>query len=179
MAFDNDTFVVLHVPEPVASMVMDVRRRHRDKERMALPVEVPLTGSGGVGVFEADQDRETVFAKLDEIAASTEPMTAHFGPVLHWPPSLYVLSYEEPQPIAALHERLVASGIRFGPSPFPFVPHTTLRSREDATENEHDELMALKIPGEFSLDTLAVFELSPGGDERWVRLVHRVRLGGA
>lgn len=86
MAFDNDTFVVLDLLEPVASAVMDVRRRQRDEVRMALPVEVTMTGSSGVGVFAADQDRGIVFARLDEIAASTAPIVARFGPVLHWPP---------------------------------------------------------------------------------------------
>ena len=178
MAFDNDTFVVLDLPEPMASAVMDIRRRHRDEVRMALPVEVTMTGSSGVGVFDVDQDRETVFAKLDEIAASTAPITARFGPVLHWPPSLFVLSYAEEAPFRALHKRLATSGIRFGPTPFPFIPHTTLRSRVGATEEEREELLGLQILGEFRLETMSVYEGGPGGPA-WVRLLHRVSLGGA
>lgn len=178
MAFDNDTFVVLDLPEPFASAVMDVRRRHRDDVRIVLPVEVTMTGSSGVGVFAADQDRGTVFAKLDEIAASTAPIKAQFGAVLHWPPSLYVFSYEHVEPFHALHERLATSGIRFGPTPFPFTPHTTIRSREGANDEERDELLSLQIPGEFCLDTMSVYEGGPGGPQ-WVRLLHRVGLGRA
>lgn len=177
MPFDNDTFVVLDLPEPVASAVMDVRRRHRDEVRMALPAEVTLTGSSGVGVLEADQDRESVFAVLDEIAASTAPITARFGPVLHWPPSLFVFSYEDEEPIRALHGRIAASGMRFGPIPHPFTPHTTLRSREDPTDEECQDLLNLRIPGPFCLDTMSVYEGGPG-DPVWIRLLHRVRLSG-
>jgi 2'-5' RNA ligase len=178
MSFDNDTFVVLDLPEPFASSVMHVRRRHRDEVRMALPVEVTMTGSSGVGVFEPDQDRDTVFAFLDEIAASTAPITARFGPVLHWPPSLYVFSYADEAPLRALNGRLAGSGIRFGPTPFPFTPHTTIRSRDGATDAEREELMGLQIPGEFRLETMSVYEGGPGGP-LWGRLLHRVRLGGA
>lgn len=146
---------------------------------MAMPVEVTLTGSSGVGVLEADQDRESVFAVLDEIAASTAPITARFGPVLHWLPSLFVLSYEDEEPFRALHERIAASGIRFGPIAHPFTPHTTLRSREDPTDEERQDLLNLRrrIPGLFCLDTMSVYEGGPG-DPVWIRLLHRVRLSG-
>jgi 2'-5' RNA ligase len=176
MSFPHDTFIVLDVPEPLASAVMEVRRRHRDEVRMALPVEVTLTGSGGVGVLAADQDREVVFGIVDAIAASTAPIKTRFGPVLHWPPSLYVLSYATTEPLIALHERLATSGLRFGPIEHPFVPHTTLRSRPDATEAERRELLALRLSGDFAFGTLSVYEGGPGRP-LWVRLLHRVALG--
>ena len=143
---------------------------------MGLPAEVTMTGSSGVGVFAADQERGAAFATLDEIAASTTPIMARFGPVIHWPPSLYVFSYENEAPFRALHERLATSGIRFGPTPFPFTPHTTIRSREGASDEEREELLSLQIPGEFRLDTMSVYEGGPGGP-LWVRLLHRVGLG--
>jgi len=177
MAFDNDTFIVLDLPEWVASAVMDVRRRHRDEVEMVMPVEVTLTGSGGVGVLASDQDRASVFAVLDAIAASTAPIVAQFGPVLHWPPFLFVLRYTDEEPFRALHERFAASGLRFGPIPHPFTPHTTLRSRKDPTDEERQDLLDLRIPGKFRLDTISVYEGGFGGPV-WFRLLHRVPLSG-
>ena len=177
MTFENDTFIVLDLPEPYASAIMDVRVRHRDSVRMAMPVEVTITGSSGVGVFDREQDRATVFGVLDEIAKATAPITARFGPVIHWPPSLFVMSWEDEAPFRALHERLVRSPIRFGQSPFPFTPHTTLRSRPGITDDERTELMSFRAPGEITLDTMSVYEGGPG-DPVWVRLLHRIPLTG-
>lgn len=172
MTFENDTFIVLDLPEPYASAIMDVRLRHRDKVGMAMPVEVTITGSSGVGVFDREQDRATVFGVLDEIAKATAPITARFGPVIHWPPSLFVMSWEDEAPFCTLHERLVRSAIRFGQSPFPFTPHTTLRSRPGITDDERTELMSFRAPGEITLDTMSVYE-GGLGDPAWVRLLHQ------
>jgi 2'-5' RNA ligase len=187
MAFPNDTFVTLDLPKPFSSVVAEVRLRHRDVIRVTMPAHVTLTGSGGVGVFEAEQDRDEVFARIDEIAAATAPIDARFGPVLSWPP-FFVLSYEDEDPLRALHQRLAHCGIRFGPAKFPFVPHTTVCSRPGATDGERDELMDLWVPGEFRLDTMSVYEAGPAdgaADESsvwagpaWVRLLHRTRLTG-
>ena len=177
VTFENDTFIVLDLPEPYASAIMDVRVRHRDTVRMAMPVEVTIAGSGGVGVLEREQDRASVFGVLDEIAKETAPIDSRFGPVIHWPPSLFVMSWEDEAPFHALHERLVRSPIRFGQSPFPFNPHTTLRSRPGITDDEQTELMSFRAPGEITLLTMSVFEGGPG-DPVWVRLLHRVPLTG-
>lgn len=118
-----------------------------------------------------------MFAVLDEVAASTAPITTRFGPVLHWPPSLFVLRYEDEEPFRTLHERIAGSGIRFGPIPHPSTPHTTLRSREDPTDSERQDLLNLRIPGPFRLDTMSVYE-GGAGDPIWIRLLHRVRLSG-
>jgi hypothetical protein len=53
--FDWDTYIVLDIPEPVASKVIAAQRRHGDVFRSALPAEITLAGSGGVGCISPDQ----------------------------------------------------------------------------------------------------------------------------
>jgi hypothetical protein len=62
--FETNTYVVLDVPEPFASAVMGIRKRHRDEFRSSLPDEITVAGSNGVGELEPAQPSEDVFALL-------------------------------------------------------------------------------------------------------------------
>jgi hypothetical protein len=77
-------------------------------------------------------------------------------------------------PFRLLHERLNTSGIRFGPMPFPFNAHCTLRSRSPVSDEDAAELLALMMPGLFVLDSLSVYML----DGLPMTLLHRVSLTG-
>jgi hypothetical protein len=46
--FDADAYVVLDIPEPVASKVIAAREKYGDAFRSALPAEITVAGSGGV-----------------------------------------------------------------------------------------------------------------------------------
>lgn len=159
--FEHDTFVCLDLPEPKASEVLAIRRRHRDEFRSALPAEITVAGSSGNGPFEPGQDPARVFAVLEEIARTTAPIAVEFGPVLRFPGTdIFVLTLRDEAPLRALHERIATSGLRFHPTPFPFNAHCTLRSRSPVSEQAADELLRLHLPGEFVLDSLAVYTLA-------------------
>jgi 2'-5' RNA ligase len=160
MRFDADTYVVLDVPEPAASQVMAIRKRHRDEFRASLPVEITLIGSSGVGVFDAAQDPKAAFAALDAIAAETAPIQACFGSVLRFPNTdIFVFTLQDESPLRALHERIAKSGLSFTSSPFPFTPHCTLRSRSPVSDEDVAELLSLQVPESFVLDTMSVYML--------------------
>lgn len=173
MGFTADTYICLDVPMPAAQQIMDIRVRSHDTFRSALPVEITLTGSSGIGVFDATQDEKMAFSLLDTIAAETEPLQATFGKVLRFPSTdIFVLTLTDERPFRVLHERIVSSGIRFLASPFPYTPHCTLRSRSPVSEEEAAETLSLRISQSFLLDTLSVYML----DTLPMTLLHRVKL---
>jgi len=173
--FSANTYVVLDVPSPVAGKVMAIRERHRDDFRAALPIEITIIGSSGVGEFEAGQDPDQVFPILDAIAADTSPIRARFGPVHRFPGTdIFVLSLEDEQPFRSLHRRIAASGILFRASPFPFTPHCTLRSRSPILDEESADLLSVSVADGFLLGTLSVYML----DQLPCTLLHRVSLAG-
>lgn len=160
LPFASESFVCLDVPEPYAGKVMDVRQRHRDEFRSSLPAEITVAGSSGVGVIEEGEDPQKVRRILDEIAESTSPIRASFGPVLRFDGTdIFVLTLNDAAPVEALHNRIADSEIRFKATPHQFFPHCTLRSRGPVTEEEALDLFGLRIEGEFALSDLVVYVL--------------------
>ena len=158
--FAAETFLCLDLPNPVADQVLGIRRTHGDAFRAALPAEITVAGSGGLGVVAPGQDPHAVFAALDRVAAVTPPIAATFGPVIRFPQTdIFVLTLVDETPFRVLQQRLAASGIRFRPSPFPFTPHCTLRSHSPVSQAEACGLLSLRITERFVLDTLSVYAL--------------------
>jgi 2'-5' RNA ligase len=171
--FDTNTYAVLDVPEPFARAVMAVRVKHRDEFRSALPVEITVAGSNGVGEFEPDQVGADVFGTLDAIATEAAPIEATFGPVDRFPGTeIFFLTLQDERPFHELHHRIASSPSRFKQCPFPYRPHCTLRDRTPISDEDIADLLAVEIPGSFVLDTLSVYAMPPP-----MPLLHRVQLG--
>lgn len=174
--FAAETYLCLDLPAPVADQILCIRRAHHDAFRAALPAEITVAGSGGLGVVMPDQDVETVFTALEHVAAMTPPIRATFGPVRRFPNTdIFVLTLVDEAPFHALQQRLATSGIRFEPSPFPFTPHCTLRSRSPVAADEAQHLLSLRISERFVLDTLSVYVL----DGRPMTRLYEARLTGS
>lgn len=180
--FEELTYVCFDVPEPAASDVLAIRRAQRDDFRAALPAEITVAGSGGIGELEPGQHPDQVFGVIDAIAARTTPIPASFGPVIRFPGTdIFVFTVQDEAPIRALHRELARSSIRWRPARFDFTPHCTLRSRSPVSEAEAVELLATRPPDPFVLDTLSVYEITADPSGRLpviCELRHRVRLGG-
>jgi 2'-5' RNA ligase len=175
IAFDKETYICLDLPSPIAERILAVRRRHRDEFRAALPAEITVAGSSGVGPLMPATNPEEVFAALDRIANETPPIKAAFGPVVRFPRTdIFVLTLTDKLPFLALHERIAKSGVKFQPTPYPFEPHCTLGSRSPVSEEDADALLVMNIPESFVVDTLSVYAL----DGLPMSLLHRVRLSG-
>jgi 2'-5' RNA ligase len=161
--FDSDTYAVLDLPEPVASKVMAIRRKHRDAFRSALPAEITVAGSGGVGCFDPDEYPEHAWDVLGEISASTAPIETAMGAVMRFPGTdLFVIRPDPDDALRALHARIASSSIRFQPNRFPYTPHCTLRGRSPVTDEDAASLLAERIPDRFTLNQMSVYRLEEG-----------------
>lgn len=149
-------YVVLDVPDPVASLVTAARARFSPL-RAEYPVEIGIAGSSGVGPIRSNQDDGTVHALLAEVASSTSPFEARFGPVRRFEGTdLYYLEPTERRPFDLVHRRVVECGVRYHESPHPYTPHCTI-SGVAVTGEERGQLTAVKIDKPFVIETLSVY----------------------
>jgi 2'-5' RNA ligase len=173
--FAAETYLCLDLPTPVAEHVLRIRRAYHDHFRAALPAEITVAGSSGLGVVCPGQDPAAVFAALDHVASATPPIVARFGSVRRFPNTdIFVFTLVDETPFRLLQQRLATSGIRFGPSPFPFTPHCTLRSRPPVTVAEASALLELRITKSFVLEVLTAYALTGIPMTR----LHTTRLAG-
>jgi 2'-5' RNA ligase len=153
-----ETYVVLDVPEPVASRVRSLRVAAADDFRSALPVEITLIGSGGAGAILPSQEVSTLTATVRSIAETTQSIETSFGSTMRFPGSdVFVLTLSPATAIVELHRRLRASGLTFRPSPWAYVPHCTIRSRAPVLEEESAALLGERIDESFTLSSLSIY----------------------
>ncbi len=178
----EQTYAVLDLPDPVAGRILEIRRRHRDDFRAALPAEVTLVGSGGVGCFAVGQPAQRVFDVLDEIAAETSPIKAALDQVERFPNTdIFAFRFADESRLRELHGRIAQSGLAFEPNRFPFGPHVTLRSRSPVSDVEAQSVLAERIERSFLLRDLSIYRLErdPAGQVPVIcRLLHRAQLSG-
>jgi len=162
--FDRDTYIVLELPEPIASTVHKIRAEQGDDFQASMPTEITIVGSSGVGCISQDQDPDELFKVIDEIAASTSPITVSFDKVHRFPGTdIVVMKLKDATLVRSLHQKFVESGIKFQDTNFAYEPHCTLRSKSPITDQEMEELSKLKIEGSFTLHTLSVYTMPPPG----------------
>lgn len=175
MNFVHPTYIVLDLPVEVSEKVMSIRRANQDAFRSALPVEITVTGSTGVGVISQHQEQEKVFKILKDIADTTKPFRLSFkGVESVRDTSIYVLKLADETELLTLHERLKTSGINFDEMEHAYSPHCTLRSRTPITDIEKELILKTKIEEEFLVDTLTVYML----DKLPIKNIYSVKLTG-
>jgi 2'-5' RNA ligase len=175
------TFIVLDVPSPMAETVLALRRQF-GSWRLALPVEITLAGSSGLGVLRYhESELEAIFETLDEVAHRFAPMATRFGSVALFPGTrVFYFVPEDASPFVALQTALIESGLRFERSPFAFTPHCTIADLETVALELPTNFQELALPDcEIVLDTLSVYNLDArvlGGNPEGCRLLHRTKL---
>ena len=128
---DIATFIVLDIPDPMADVIRNIRARF-DPGRSALPAEITVTGSSGLGHLVPGQSMEQVAAEIDRIAGEFSSFPAEFSEVERFPETeIYFLNLLDPRPFEAIQKAFVKSSIRFLPNPYPFHPHCTLKLRRE------------------------------------------------
>src|SRR5918999_5239973 len=174
------TYAVLDLPEPIATKVMDIRRKHNDEFRMALPAETTVVGSGGLGCFKAGTSLTEVTQTLDRVSAETAPIRTSFDRVVRFPNTdIFVFVFADDSRLRGLQDRIAASGLEFEDNPWPFTPHVTLRSRTPVSDEEAGSLLQETIREPFELEQLSVYQLAedPSGEAPVVcTLLHRTKL---
>lgn len=169
------TYICLDVPEPQASAIAAVRRRFCQRLK-DFPVEITVTGSSGIGAIRAQLHWPDVERALRAFCGKTAAISAEFGGVVRFPDTdIFSLAMGDPMPFAAIHDGLKQSGVRFEDNRFPFFPHCTLRMEGPLDEAAVSELFALRVPGRFTLPTLALYQRV--GDQP-IQAVWRCSLGG-
>jgi 2'-5' RNA ligase len=164
-----DAFVVVDMPAAIERHVRAIRQQY-GSARQFLPVEITVAGSSGVGVFAPEQDAEQAYEVLRGIASTTGAFVLELTRVERFPKSgVFYFGIKDPTPLARLHARLATSGLLFKPSPYPFSPHLTVDTFDDATTELERELLALPVPeGRHFIESLSVYSLQ-GWDCRLLR----------
>lgn len=178
--FKYDTYIVLDLPKEIGNYINKIRSDFNDVFYTALPSEITVAGSSGVGVLELKQEVNNVFKILNSIASETKPIKASFGGVNRFPyTNTFFFTLQDEKPFRNLHKTIAESAIKFTDSKFPYKPHTTLCSHSTISEEEIQQLSSLEIPEEFILETMSVYSLENNytGDVK-VHLLHRICLTG-
>jgi 2'-5' RNA ligase len=175
--FSFPAFIVLDLPAGIAGDVATLRRK-ADPNFPPLPAEITVTGSSGVGPLYPDQSIDSVFRSFDTVAAQAGGIETAFCAIGRFAgsPILY-LEPRDAAPFKALHDSLRASGIRFGPSPYPYTPHCTIRSHGAGCPDSSELVRVLSLPFPmqcFRLDTLSLYEID--SEKRECRLLRRRQL---
>ncbi len=158
MDLKDATYVCLDIPEPFYSAVREIREAHCDRLDN-FPIEMTVAGSSGVGAIRATQSWTDVKGRLIQLCEHTPQIQTEFAGVVRFPGTdTFVLSLRDPMPFQAFHEALQAA-IEFEPSPFPFFPHCSLRMSGPLSEDDINELFRLRLEGEFTVDTLSLYQM--------------------
>lgn len=176
----TNTHIVLDVPEPVATKVMNLRKKYQDHFRSSLPVEVTLTGSSGVGVLVEEQNPELVYETINEIASRWKPIETSLGEVIRFPNTdIFAFSITNELALYDLHRELITSEIKYMENPFPYKPHCTIRSLSPVAFEEEREITNNTITDTFLLDTISVYSLIINESGKvTLPLLHKVKLKG-
>lgn len=174
---DMPTYIVLDIPSGMSGWIRSIRAKF-DPERSAMPAEITVTGSSGLGHLVPGQPLDDVASEIDRIAARFAPFTASFDKVERFPDTeIYYLTLTDPAPFREIHKAFAESAIGFQECPYPFEPHCTLKLRSTPSDTELLELLFLEIPKEpFTFSSLSLYALP---DVRTCERLHTVNLSGA
>lgn len=174
-----DTYIVLDLPETTSEYIANIRTLFKDSFRMALPTEITIAGSSGLGIIDSNQSLQDVIDSVEQIASKTKPINASFREVSRFPNTdLFFLSLKDEGPFLDLHQSFLNSGIRFLENPFPYKPHCTLCSRPLSEQEIHD-LTSIKDFHPFALDSLSLYSIKIDEELRVeVQLLYTTVLSG-
>jgi hypothetical protein len=153
------TFVVGELPRDIAGWVRTTRLAF-EPAISHLPAEITLAGSSGVGPIAVAQSIASVRFKLEAALEGRLPFESRFSSIGNFPGTDIFFASPEPEPFIALHWAIVASGVEFEPSPFPYCPHCSLKGFSALRPGERDALDNLSVPTTpFTIRTVSVYEM--------------------
>jgi 2'-5' RNA ligase len=161
--FSVPTYIVLDLPAAIGAEVVSFRARF-DAYTAALPPEITVAGSSGIGTLAEGQDPECVFKALERIAQAHLPFASSFVSIERFPGThIFWLKPRERKPFDDLQASLLEVGILFLGNPFPFNPHCTISSNDLLTAAQINDLLNTTVPRqEFLLSRLCVYHLIDG-----------------
>jgi 2'-5' RNA ligase len=152
--------VVLEIPSPVSRAIQSIRNSLATLTSR-LPIEITVAGSSGVGPIPIGTDKKETEDRLQTVLSDLEPFRMRFQEIRRFPSTdVFYLAPEERQTFDRIHQALKASGIPFGPNPWPYNPHCTLRAGPMVGRDSAEDIFGLSFPKEdFLIDTLSIYEL--------------------
>lgn len=125
-----------------------------------LPIEITVAGSSGIGPIPAGTDKNKTETALKSALPRLKPFWIRFHEIRRFPnTNIFYLAPENRQPFDHVHEILKASGIIFGPNPWPYNPHCTLRGGPMNDHASAEDIFKLSFPKQdFVIDTLSIYE---------------------
>lgn len=146
-------FVVIDARGPAGERIHAIQHAYDPKLANYLPPHLTLAGSSGVGPIDAKTPREQLRDAMQEIAATTPPMTLAFkAPIRFMQTDIIVLPVDHHGPLRDLHERIATCGLSFQPARFAFTPHVTLSFFRTLTPQQRRELLAVRLEEPLEVD---------------------------
>jgi 2'-5' RNA ligase len=119
---------------------------------------ITLVGSSGVGPIAPDTPVARLRELVAPVAASTPPITVHFGaPMRFMQTNIIVLPIDPHGPLRTLHERIATSGLRFARPRFAYSPHCTLSFYQTQTPELQRRLLSVRIDAPVIIDRLQFY----------------------
>jgi len=139
-------FVVAELEGAVRDEVLAIQRWADPKLTKGTTPHVTLIGSSGAGPIAPDTTAAHLRTLLGPVASDTPPLVLHFEhPVRFMQTDIIVLPLDPHGPLRTLHERIMASGLRFQPARFHFSPHCTLSYFPSMTPAMQRRLLRVRI----------------------------------
>jgi 2'-5' RNA ligase len=176
MAPSSGIFILLPLGGEGAERVREIQQKYDPKLAGVSPPHVTIVGSSGVGPIRGETPAEEIRAALEPIARETAPMSLRFAaPMRFMQTEIVVLPLDPHGPLRVLHERIRASGLRFGPTRFNFTPHSTLSFYPVLTPQRARNLLSLRVEEPAIIDRIDVY-LTKGAQPS--RLIVELPLAG-
>jgi 2'-5' RNA ligase len=154
----NGIFILAELTGPVAARIRAVQERYDPKLARLTPPHVTIAGSSGVGILSPATSVAQLREVLEPIAATTRPLTLHFGPPTRFMQSEIVSLPLDPHgPLRELHERIATSGLQFERARFAFTPHCTLSFYPVLTPKTARELLTMRVTEPVVIDRLQAY----------------------
>jgi len=159
MQITKPAFVAAELPEPVAAWVREMRGRF-EPGIAHLPAEITLAGSSGVGPITPGQSVASVQRMLASALAGRLPFEARFIGIGNFPGTEIFFAEPEPEPFNSIHAAIVASGIAFGPGPFRYNAHCSLKGFTPLKPGQREAIESAVVPNQpFAIRTVSVYEM--------------------
>ncbi len=152
--------IVVEIPEPIRSQIRSIRES-LGTITAKMPVEITVAGSSGLGYIPPGRDLSKIICEIDRIASGFDAFEVSFSEIGLFPNSfVFYLAPSDRNPFDSLHRALWGSSIPFSESPYPFIPHCTLRDGKALDKEEMNGIFAIPFPEEsFLIDSISIYDL--------------------
>lgn len=160
MQITKPTYIVVELPVTVAEWVRSTRVTF-EPAIAHLPAEITLTGSSGVGPMKRGQSLALIETCLKSALFGQLPFESCFLDVNCFPGTDIFFASPERARFDTLHASIVASGIEFEPSPYPYNPHCSLKGYTPLQPGQRKLIESLAFPKHrFVMNEIAIYEMA-------------------